>query len=301
MPHNVGGRRQALTNNRASNGNFGLTHMLRPICCACGTQYPNGPAPPSICPICEDERQFVPEAGQAWTTLDALRRDHRVARTVESPGLHALTIDPGFAIGQQAFLIRTPTGNVLWECLALIDDSTIAWIRDNGGLSAIAISHPHFYTALGEWSDAFGGVPVYLHADDAEWVRHRHPAIRHWSGETHALGSELTLIRCGGHFEGGTVLHWAEGRGTLFSGDILQVVADRRHVSFMRSYPNLIPLDAGAVTRIGHAVAPYSFETIHGSFPGRTVAGDGNEVVARSVDRYLRAIGASRLGNFDST
>ncbi len=179
----------------------------------------------------------------------------------------------------------------------MIDDATTRWINDNGGLLAIAISHPHYYSALGVWSDAFAsdtfkGVPVYLHADDAEWVQKPHPAIQHWSGETQVLAPGLTLIRCGGHFEGGTVLHWDKGAGTLFTGDIMQVVPDLRHVSFMRSYPNYIPLPAKAVTRIGQAVAPYVFDTIHGAFPGRTIAHDGNKTVERSVDRYLRAIGA---------
>ena len=46
------------------------------------------------------------------------------------------------------------------------------------------------------------------------------------------------------------MLHWAggaDGRGALLSGDIVQVVPDRRYVSFMYSYPNLIPLPAAAV------------------------------------------------------
>ena len=44
------------------------------------------------------------------------------------------------------------------------------------------------------------------------------------------------------------MLHWpagANGKGALLTGDIIQVVQDRRYVSFMRSYPNLIPLGAG--------------------------------------------------------
>jgi glyoxylase-like metal-dependent hydrolase (beta-lactamase superfamily II) len=59
-----------------------------------------------------------------------------------------------------------------------------------------------------------------------------------WRGETNVLGEGLTLIRCGGHSDGGTVLHWATGaggRGALLSGDIIQVVAARKHVSFMYS------------------------------------------------------------------
>ena len=74
------------------------------------------------------------------------------------------------------------------------------------------------------------------------------PHIQFWEGKTKPLPGGMTLIRCGGHFPGGTVLHWpdgAGGRGALLSGDILTVVPDRRYVSFMYSYPNLIPLPAG--------------------------------------------------------
>ncbi len=269
-----------------------MTHLIQPICATCGTQYPDAIAPPACCPICEDERQYVPATGQVWTTAEDLRQDHHIVRTEMSPGLHALTIEPAFAIGERGFLIKTPSGNVLWDCLAMVDDATVDWINDNGGLSAIAISHPHYYTAMGAWSDAFDNIPIYLHADDANWVQNPHPAIRHWSGERQVINPDLTLIRCGGHFEGGTVLHWKQDQGMLFTGDIMQVVADLHHVSFMRSYPNYIPLPAKAVRKIGKSVEDFEFETIHGAFPGRTVANDGKKAVEKSVSRYLRAIGA---------
>jgi len=155
---------------------------------------------------------------------------------------------PAFGIGQRAFLAQTPGAGVLWECIALIDDATVEIIQAMGGVSAIAISHPHYYTTMVEWSRALGGVPVYLHAADREWVMRPDPAVRFWEGDTQALGPGVTLVRLGGHFEGGTVLHWADrdaGRGVLLSGDILQVVPSR-HVSFMYSYPNLIPPRSGA-------------------------------------------------------
>ena len=85
------------------------------------------------------------------------------------------------------------------------------------------------------------------------------------------MGTGLTLIRCGGHFEGGSVLHWAGGaggKGALLSGDIIEVAADRRWVSFMYSYPNFIPLDAAAVRHIVAAVEPYAFEDIYGAWSG---------------------------------
>jgi hypothetical protein len=263
-----------------------------PICVACGTEYPPG-TPPPACPVCEDERQFVPPGGQRWTTLDELARDHRVDWTELAPRLHQLLILPHFAIGQRALLIETPHGNVLWDCIALLDEGTRERIAGMGGIAAIAISHPHYYTTHRAWAEAFHA-PVWLHEDDAVWVQRPHRRLRHWRGETRELGPGMTLIRAGGHFDGGTMLHdanGAEGAGTLFSGDILQVTPDG-NVSVMRSYPNLIPVDAPTLRRVAAAVEPFAFETIHGGFPGRSTPRDAKAAVARSVARYLKAIGA---------
>jgi hypothetical protein len=105
----------------------------------------------------------------------------------------------------------------------------------------------------------------------------------------------MTLVHCGGHFEGGTVLHWpggTGGRGALLTGDVVQVVLDRRYVSFMRSYPNLIPLSAGAVAKIIASIEPFAFEQIYGAWWQRNVLSDGKVALIRSAERYLHAIGA---------
>src|SRR5207248_1864927 len=109
------------------------------------------------------------------------------------------------------------------------------------------------------------------------------------------LWDNLTLINCGGHFEGGTVLHWSageNGKGALLTGDIIQVVQDRRYVSFMRSYPNLIPLGAAAVDHILKAIEPFPFDQIYGAWWKANVLSDAKAAVARSAARYLRAIEA---------
>jgi glyoxylase-like metal-dependent hydrolase (beta-lactamase superfamily II) len=100
---------------------------------------------------------------------------------------------------------------VLWDCVSLLDDATIAAVRAAGGLATIASSHPHFYGALVEWSQAFDGIPIYLHAADQGWVMRPDPAMVFWEGPTYPIASGLTLIHCGGHFPGSTVLHWAAG------------------------------------------------------------------------------------------
>ena len=136
------------------------------ICTACGTQYPPSQAAPAQCTICEDERQFIPPRGQTWTTLPALAAGHFNGWRQHEPGIIGIGTQPQFAIGQRALLIRTPNGNVLWDCISMLDAATVTLIKALGGLRAIAISHPHFYTTMSEWSRAFGGVPVHLHAAD---------------------------------------------------------------------------------------------------------------------------------------
>jgi len=235
----------------------------------------------------------VPVDGQKWTTLAELRRDHG-NWIREDAGLVGVGTEPQFAIGQRALLV--PLGgssgsNLMWECVSLLDDETAEEVERRGGLSGIAISHPHYYSSMVEWADRFD-CPVYLHADDREWVMRPDERIVHWQGETHELGEGLTLVRCGGHFAGGQVLHWAQG-STLLSGDIVQVIPDRAWVSFMYSYPNLIPLDEKAVRRIVEALEPFEFDRIVGAWWGRVVPHEGKEIVRRSAERYLRAIGAA--------
>jgi hypothetical protein len=263
------------------------------ICITCGTQFAESAAPQASCPICLDDRQFVGWDGQSWTTLDDLRRSHKLRFEAEDDGVTGISIEPHFAIGQRALLVQTQSGNVLWDCVALIDEDAVRKIQALGGLSAIAISHPHFYTVLGEWSEAFGGVPVYLHEDDRQWVMRPHRSIVHWNGNTHRIAPGLTLIRCGGHFPGSTVMHSAEsagGRGALFSGDTIMVAQDRKSVSFMHSFPNFIPLNAASVRRVAAAVAPYRFGKIFSGFGRRNVMREGEAVLERSVARYLEAI-----------
>lgn len=269
------------------------------LCVACGSQFAESVEPPPACPICCDDRQFIPEAGQQWVDYAALRQDHRVAWSDETSGVCALTLEPDFGIAQRAFLVEAPVGSILWDCLSLVDDATVAKINDAGGLSAVAISHPHYYGAMVEWGRAFE-CPVYLHEDDAVWVQRPDPVLRFWSGERLPLKCGATLIRCGGHFPGGTVMHVPSARhgfderpAMLFTGDVIQVAQDRAHVSFMYSYPNMIPLDAPAVRRIAAAVENLDFDRLYGAFPGRTIVSGARAAVDRSVARYLRAIGAN--------
>ena len=260
------------------------------ICVTCGTQFAPTEAPPDLCPICTDDRQFLPPGGQTWTTAEALRGSHLNAWRQHEPDLFGIGTAPAFAIGQRALLVRTPHGNVLWDCITLLDEATVTLVRALGGLSAIAISHPHYYSGMVDWAQAFG-CPVWLHAADRAHVMRPDPALRFWSGARHDLLPGLTLIHAPGHFDGAAMLHWAQGAdgaGALLAGDIVQVAADRRTAGFMRSYPNWIPLGPAAVRRIAGAVAPFAFERVYGAWWDRAIPADGKAAVERSVARTLR-------------
>jgi hypothetical protein len=262
------------------------------ICITCGTQYPASAAAPAHCPICEDDRQYINHNGQQWSTLPELRQDHTNTFLEVDSGITAIRTAPIVAIGQHAQLIQTPAGNVLWDCFSFLDDATVEEVRRRGGIAAIAISHPHFYSSMIEWSRAFGA-PIYLHADNQPWVMRPDQAVQFWEGQAKELLPGLTVVRCGGHFPGSSVLHWdagADGRGALFTADTINVVADRRYVSFMYSYPNQIPLGATAVRGIVAAVEPYAFDRIYGSWPGSIVAENAKAAVRRSAERHIAHI-----------
>ena len=260
----------------------------RYICATCGIQLPDADAPPAACPICRDERQYVPESGQRWTTLAELAADHHNAFRAQGE-LTGIGTEPRFAIGQRALLVPFGDTNLLWDCVTLLDAATADEVERRGGLGAIAISHPHYYSTMVEWAQRFG-CPVHLHAADRRWALRSDPALSFWSGDTLDLGHGLTLIHAGGHFAGGTMLHRAAGAGALLSGDIVQVIPDRRHVGFMYSYPNLIPLPEARVRAMVAMLEPFSFEAIYGAWWDAIVRADGHEVVQRSAKRYLAMV-----------
>ncbi len=234
----------------------------------------------------------MPPSGQSWTTNEILGRSHGNTFRQHEPGLTGIGTMPAFAIGQRALLLATGAGNLLWDCISLLDDATIAIVKALGGITGIAISHPHYYASMVEWAHAFDA-PIHLHAGDRQWVVRPDSWIKFWDGDTLPLARGVTLIRCGGHFAGGTVLHWAQGdggRGALLSGDIVQVLPNRNFVSFMRSYPNFFPLSAPAVERIGTLLKPYPFGIIYGAWFDRIVPRDGKTIVERSIARYVAAI-----------
>ena len=245
----------------------------------CGTQFGPAVEPPRDCPICLDPRQYIGSAGQEWTTMKELAREHENRIEEVEPGLLGIGTEPSFAIGQRALL----ADGVLWDCVTLLDDPTATRV---GRVDAIAISHPHYYSAMVEWAERFDA-QIVLHESDCGHVMRPSERIEFWSGERYRLGPAHELVRLGGHFPGGTVCLW---NGALLSGDIVQVVPDRGWFSFMYSYPNLIPLPAAEIVRIRGIVQTLDFDRVYGAWWDRVVVEDAKAGVLRSADRYLAAL-----------
>jgi len=208
-------------------------------------------------------------------------------------GLTGVGTEPKFAIGQRALLVQTAHGNVLWDCITYVDDRSLSAIKALGGIDVIAISHPHYHASMVSWSRAFGGVPILLHEAVRPWVVREDPAIQFWKGSEYPLFGGITLVRVGGHFEGSQVAHWAdgaEGRGALLTGDQPHVCADRRWVTFMYSYPNYIPLPARQVNSCAAALAPFAFDRLYGAWWDTVIHSGAHAAVARSAERYVRAV-----------
>jgi hypothetical protein len=263
------------------------------ICTTCGTEYEASPAPPLSCAICEDERQYVNWKGQSWITQEELCESYSNTIRQLEPKLYGIYTEPNFAIGQRALLVRSPSGNFMWDCLSLIDEAGIRFVEELGGLQGIGLSHPHFYGAAVAWSKAFGGVPIYIHASDRKWVMRNAAEMIFWDDLVYELWDGLQIRHCGGHFEGSTVLFYPEGaggRGAIFTSDTLHVSMDRQYVSFMRSYPNYIPLSAKKVRHIASVLDPLSFDRIYGGWLDRNIYTAGKEVLNKSVNRYIQAI-----------
>jgi hypothetical protein len=266
------------------------------ICTNCGFQYAASAAPPELCVICSDDRQYVDWAGQSWTTHEVLAASHSVAIELDHD-LLGLRIQPGFGIPQRALHLPTDAGNILWECLSIVTPEAVAKLNERGGVELIVISHPHFYSSMIEWSDALGGVPILVHEADKHWVQRTSANVRFWSGDEHRLSPTVCLYRCPGHFPGSTVLHWADapnGKQALLVGDALHVAQDRRHVSFMYSVPNYVPSHPDNVRLIRERLDGVQFDDLYGFSWGLNVIGEARAVVDTSIDRYLTAVGAGQ-------
>lgn len=257
------------------------------ICSTCGTWY--GEEVPPICAICSDDRQYILENGQQWTNLSDLQKTYSIRFSEVQPELMDMRITPSFAIGQRALLVSSPSGNILWDCIPLIDEPSIAFIKSKGGLRGIAVSHPHFYSSISAYAKAFG-CPVYLHAKDQEWIMDKGDHIQLWDGAQKSLWDGIEIINTGGHFPGSAVLHLPNhGKGgSLLTSDSIYVCRDRKQVTCMHSYPNLIPLKKSSVEQVHQSVSGLPFDSIYGGFDFMNLTGGANNIFERSMRRYLQ-------------
>ncbi|KAJ5037370.1 uncharacterized protein L3040_007546 [Drepanopeziza brunnea f. sp. 'multigermtubi'] len=288
------------------------------ICTACGTQFDEeSRSLLARCRICDDPRQFVPPTGQAFTTMAALRAGpykNRWTTFDDDPDENFWQIwtEPHLAIGQRAILVRTPQGNILWDCIAFLDSPTIDFINELGGLAAIVISHPHYYTTHLEWADIFE-CPVYLAWEDKSWLNRFdrlgkvRTFIQSTEEEIEVRGEKtgVVILKPGGHFPGSlvalahnrlliadTLVTTPSGRGDWSRGADGGVgrPAGMNTYVFMWSIPNMIPLAPDVIAGMWKVLKGHKFHSTHGAFVGTDVR-DGSYGADTTVkERILESI-----------
>lgn len=260
------------------------------ICPTCGAHHAEAERPPRVCDVCTDERQWVPPAGQRWTTMSRLADEgyETVVAEVE-PGLYGIGTEPGIGVGQRGLLVCTPEGNVLWDPPAYIDQHAIDRVRSLGGLRMVTASHPHMYGAIVDWADEFDAA-IPLPEADLAWLHRDTPLVHTWSN-VHQLLPDVTLVQCGGHFPGSTVLHWsagADGSGVILVGDTIMVTPGEDRVTFMYSAPNRLPLPERGVRGIVDALHAYRFDRIYSGWWEPVLRSGAADVLPRSAERYIQ-------------
>jgi glyoxylase-like metal-dependent hydrolase (beta-lactamase superfamily II) len=257
------------------------------ICSTCGTHYQIDNVP-TLCTICLDERQYVPVTGQSWTKPGDLHRKHSIKLNKIKSRLYEIEINPMFAIGQRALLVLSEKGNVLWDCIPMLDEMTIEFIKSKGGLSAIAFSHPHFYGDMNDWAKAFD-CPVFIHKNDAEHIVQKGEHIKLWEGEELELWDGIKIMLIGGHFAGSSLLHvpFLSEQGSILCGDTLFLSPSKKHFSVVWSSPNRMPLPLREMRRIKERVDKISFDAFYGYISIQNLEVDVKKVFEESMYRYF--------------
>jgi len=257
------------------------------ICSTCGTSYPEDSAP-EICTICLDERQWVPPSGQSWTKPEELHNKHSVKLNRLHERLYEMEINPMFAIGQRALLVLSEKGNVLWDCIPLLDELAIEFIKSKGGLKAIAFSHPHFYSNMNEWAEIFD-CPIYIHKNDEEHIMVKGKHIQLWKADEIDLWDGMKIICIGGHFAGSSILHvpFLSKEGTIICGDTLFLSPSKKHFSAVYSSPNRIPLPLAEITRIKKRFDNIPFDCFYGYIKTQNLLKDVKETLEISMAKYV--------------
>lgn len=256
------------------------------ICVTCGTAYLVNNAP-KICTICLDERQWVPEEGQLWTKTTDLIKTHSVKLNRLQENLYEFVINPKFAIGQRAMLVTTKDGNILWDCIPLLDEMTIEFIKSKGGLRAIAFSHPHFYSNMNEWAEIFD-CPIYIHKNDEEHIIVKGNNLSLWEGSEFELWDGMKLFLIGGHFAGSSILHIPSlsKDGAILCGDTLFLSPNKQHFSMVWSSPNRMPLSLSEIRKIKKRLEHIPFDAFYGYIGIQNLTDGVKKILEKSFKRY---------------
>ncbi|KAK3714659.1 hypothetical protein LTR37_007639 [Vermiconidia calcicola] len=283
------------------------------ICNTCGTQF-DVPAdnPPKSCRICDDPRQFVPASGQSWTSLAQMRGKYKNSfhQDTNDGRMWSIVTEPKFGIGQRCVLLQTSEGNVLWDCITYLDPETVEAIKAKGGLKAIVISHPHYYTTHLDWAEAFD-CPVYIAAEDEEWICRSDPDARRrlLRENFEDIAPDVCAAKPGGHFPGSLVLSWDK---KLFIADTFVTVPSAYYhinrppgttsYAFMWSIPNMLPLPPSELYKMWQVLKTLDFESTHAAFLGTDIR-DSNvkKRVLESMKIQAKCMGYTEHEVFDQT
>lgn len=261
---------------------------MKNVCTACGTQFPENYNLP-VCSICADERQYIPTGGQSWTTHEKLSETHKTRILKIREDLYEITVTPRFAIGQRALLVLSENGNILWDCIPLLDQHVINFINEKGGINAIAISHPHYYSNMNDWARQFN-CPIYLHELDKEYIVDHGKCIHLWSGKSFELWDAITIENIGGHFRGSSILmlsHFSE-HGVMLCGDTMYLSPSMNFFAIMYSYPNRIPLERSEIIRIKKRLSELNFDSVYGFYSYQNLTINSKEILEKSIEQYLK-------------
>jgi glyoxylase-like metal-dependent hydrolase (beta-lactamase superfamily II) len=257
------------------------------ICSTCGTYYPLNDHP-ELCTICSDERQYIPATGQSWTMPSHLHRKHSIKLNKIKDRLYEIEINPMFAIGQRALLVLSEQGNVLWDCIPMLDEMTIEFIKSKGGLKAIAFSHPHYYSNMNDWAAVFD-CPVFIHKNDAGHIMVKGKHIQLWEGDALDLWDGMKLHCIGGHFAGSSILHvpFLSNEGAILCGDTLFLSPGKKHFSVAWSFPNRMPLPREEMKKVKDRFDRIAFDEFYGYVKTQNLSHAVKEIFERSFQRDL--------------
>jgi hypothetical protein len=257
------------------------------ICSTCGTYYPEQKEF-ELCPICLDERQYIPVTGQSWTKPGDLYGKHSIKLNKLKDRLYELEINPTFAIGQRTLLVLSESGNVLWDCIPMLDEMTVEFIKSKGGLNAIGFSHPHYYSNMNEWAEKFN-CPVFIHQKDEQHIIVKGERIQLWEGDELKLWDGMKIIHIGGHFAGSSILHvpFLSKEGTIICGDTLFLSPSKKHFSVFWSFPNRMPLPLEELKKVKNRFDTIPFDTFYGYQKIQNLETDVKNIFKNSMARYF--------------